>query len=560
MLTGIGYRTASQCSRVLNKGLHSQLLSLRGWHTAQAVATASQEQQQQGHAFHSAGIAVAGLAAGFAAATAPGLQSHCEASTYAKEPANKPWWSRLLHRADPRQLWQQRQEQNVFLAEMQDDPKVSVVLALALPFLSLAFGYIPAKHDLDTAADMVQANVEDLNGWEISSLLWAAARLGYLPADYVMEALLRQVSHLLGEVQHGKAVLGAQEASMMVWALAVLHQLNPTIWTALLDVIAAAPQESLDEVTLVHLYQAGMFADLDQISAASHLAPPASSDRGRASTPMRGAKVSAAEAPLREEVLHKLQHLPPALFSTCQQVYLETAKQAGFDGPYLIELTIMLLLSKVYPTLSATPAYRRYFHDLRGSDLARARQLTEDPYMLIKFKGEIADRRATQNTFVRQLRDISRTLKSMGLHHQIQGPVEDGLVHVDIALPDYKLALFLESAQEPEGPAANSNHSQSDGTTLNGYVANETPGTKQAKLQLLEQLGWKCYSITWTERGKPEEEKQRLLMQLITRAGQMHTMQGRMNSMVHGTLRTVGDEQSRFQNASVGYHLKRKKS
>ena len=68
------------------------------------------------------------------------------------------------------------------------------------------------------------------------------------------------------------------------------------------------------------------------------------------------------------------------------QVYLETAQQAGFDGPYLIELSIMLLLSKVYPSLSATPAYRRYFHDLRGSDLARARQLTEDPYMLIKFK------------------------------------------------------------------------------------------------------------------------------------------------------------------------------
>lgn len=32
------------------------------------------------------------------------------------------------------------------------------------------------------------------------------------------------------------------------------------------------------------------------------------------------------------------------------------------------------------------------------------------------------------------------------------------------------------------------------------YVANETPGTKQAKLQLLEQLGWKCYSVTWSER------------------------------------------------------------
>ena len=36
---------------------------------------------------------------------------------------------------------------------------------------------------------------------------------------------------------------------MLVWALAVLHELNPSIWTALLDVIAAAPGESLDEVS-----------------------------------------------------------------------------------------------------------------------------------------------------------------------------------------------------------------------------------------------------------------------------------------------------------------------
>lgn len=59
-----------------------------------------------------------------------------------------------------------------------------------------------------------------------------------------------QVSRLLAESENAKteAVLGAQEAAMMVWALAVLHQLNPTVWTALLDVIAAAPKESLDEV------------------------------------------------------------------------------------------------------------------------------------------------------------------------------------------------------------------------------------------------------------------------------------------------------------------------
>ena len=46
--------------------------------------------------------------------------------------------------------------------------------------------------------------------------------------------------------------------------------------------------------------------------------------------------------------------------------------------------------------------------------------------------------------------------------------MEDGLVHVDIALPDYKLALFLENALEPQGKAVNGTNSQSDGTTLNG--------------------------------------------------------------------------------------------
>ena len=50
----------------------------------------------------------------------------------------------------------------------------------------------------------------------------------------------------------------------------------------------------------------------------------------------------------------------------------------------------------------------------------------------------------------------------------LQGPVEDGLVHVDIALPDYKLALFLENAHKQQGKEANSSSGQADGTTLNG--------------------------------------------------------------------------------------------
>lgn len=50
-----------------------------------------------------------------------------------------------------------------------------------------------------------------------------------------------------------------------------------------------------------------------------------------------------------------------------------------------MELTILRTLNKVHSQLN-TPAYRHYFHDLRPADLERARQLTEDPYMLIKFK------------------------------------------------------------------------------------------------------------------------------------------------------------------------------
>lgn len=57
-----------------------------------------------------------------------------------------------------------------------------------------------------------------------------------------------QIAHILAQPAATRPVLGAQEASMLVWALAVLHELNPSIWTALLDVIAAAPGESLDEV------------------------------------------------------------------------------------------------------------------------------------------------------------------------------------------------------------------------------------------------------------------------------------------------------------------------
>jgi hypothetical protein len=81
------------------------------------------------------------------------------------------------------------------------------------------------------------------------------------------------------------------------------------------------------------------------------------------------------------------------------------------------------------------------------------------------------------NRFVRQLNDISRTLQAMGLYHVLQTGVEDGLVHVDVALPDYKIALFLEGAAQgsPGLQGKDSSGGQRltfldpEGSTLTGY-------------------------------------------------------------------------------------------
>ncbi len=70
-----------------------------------------------------------------------------------------------------------------------------------------------------------------------------------------------QIKQVLAQPASVGPSLGAQEASMLVWALAVLHELNPAIWTALLDVIAAAPSESLDEVTHIYHLQTRMHAN-----------------------------------------------------------------------------------------------------------------------------------------------------------------------------------------------------------------------------------------------------------------------------------------------------------
>ena len=116
------------CSQtgVERAGACSQLLSLQTWHTKHSfqglqAAAASTNKQQNQHSpsqlpFRS--LLLAGLAA-----SALSNEAHCETSSYAAEQAQRPWWSKLLHQADPRQFFH-TPEQNAFLEEMQIDPKV----------------------------------------------------------------------------------------------------------------------------------------------------------------------------------------------------------------------------------------------------------------------------------------------------------------------------------------------------------------------------------------------------------------------------------------------------
>lgn len=122
--------------------------------------------------------------------------------------------------------------------------------------------------------------------------------------------------------------------------------------------------------------------------------------------------------------------------------------------------------------------------------------------------------------------------------------MEEGLVHVDIALPDFRIAFFM--APPPTAGAsgrAGGGHLASldaEGTMLSGcagggvrglgvqwcgaeraarhcighaaslpalpavlycrYVANETPGTQLAKLHLLQQRGWVVLPLAWVDK------------------------------------------------------------
>ncbi|GAB4816837.1 hypothetical protein N2152v2_003883 [Parachlorella kessleri] len=476
---------------------------------------------------------------------------------------------------------------NRFLGAIRKDPRVAVVLAYALPSLSLSFGFVPTRDDLDAAAALVEPSLGSLRPWELAILLWGAARLGYHPGRSMMEVAKRRLGEALQEQPGGPGSLSPQEAAMAAWSLAAMAELSPELWAAACRYLSRCPAEALDEVALIHLYQAALFASPHRAALQQAAAPAGSAAAVPATTTAHLPTLRSTSDEVRATLA--AGGLPLPLINRCEQEYKAAASQPGFDGPSLIELAMLRMLVHLHQEGASAggegAAYSDFFQDVGLMDVQRARQLLDDPYLLTKFKvhadmatvpyvvvlgeREIADKRSRQNNFTRQLADISRTLTAMGLYHVTQAAVEDGLVHVDIALPDFKIAFFLEGAVKAAGAAGAARAGQEDGllsaldaegVVLSGYVANETPGSKAAKLRLLEQLGWKVFTVTWVESTKDDRAKRAALLALLDRAGRDALMRGRVSSALHGAMR--GAEESklgrdRFQTDSAGQYITR---
>ncbi|KAL4419413.1 hypothetical protein ABPG77_003387 [Micractinium sp. CCAP 211/92] len=446
--------------------------------------------------------------------------------------------------------------QAFYLQAMAEDPRVAVVMAFALPSLSLSFGYTPSRADMEAAGQAVEPHLAALRPWEVAVLVWGAARLGFSPGPSLLGQLQRRVAAILQAEPGAPGAFTPQEACMAAWALSVLQAQTPELWAAEMGFVAACPPDSLDEVALIHLWQAAMFTNRPAVTQA---VPPAGGTSGSGSTDAVVPRMRSAADEVRATLAAGSCPLPLPLIDRCEQAYRAASRQAGFDGPYLVELTMLQLLVTIHQELGASVAYQPFFTDLKLLDLQHVRQLLADPYLLAKFKGDIADKRARSNRFVRALEDVSRTLRGMGLHHVVQAPVEDGLVHVDVALPDYKIAFFLQphAGQAPGGsPSSSSSGSRlstldAEGTMLSGYVANETPGTQQAKLRMLAERGWVVLQLSWpVDSIRGEAEKRRLLLEQLDRAGQQQLMRGRVSSMLHGAMRQA--EESKLGGGRYG--------
>lgn len=76
--------------------------------------------------------------------------------------------------------------------------QVGVILAAALPYLTLSFGFFPSRGDLTAAEDVLCQQLSSLEGWELAAVLWGATHLAYQPRNAlaVQEVLALDVDRI----------------------------------------------------------------------------------------------------------------------------------------------------------------------------------------------------------------------------------------------------------------------------------------------------------------------------------------------------------------------------
>eukprot|EP00884_Botryococcus_braunii_P020888 jgi/Botrbrau1/7483/Bobra.0095s0020.2 len=318
-------------------------------------------------------------------------QSHCEAlgRTHAGS-RSWTWWPSLA--------WFKQPAQNPYILELQNDSHVGVVLAAALPYLTLSFGFFPSKGDMAAAEDVLCQQLSNLDGWELAAILWGATHLGYQPRNAlaIQEEILRRTA----PSQDPSKQTQPEDAALLLWALAVNKQLTPPLWKALLGRISSVSPETLSKVTLLHLYQAATYADPEQIGLMTSTGrQPTSGWPG---------------AQLKEEVATKFggaaggpnEHGAGRIHSRCQAGQDLTGMMLELTVPVPCCLTWAIPEGSLPPQRTASTSMTLVWQTFSKID-----KLLSNPFLLRKFQGEVVERRGgRQNLFVRQLNDISRTL------------------------------------------------------------------------------------------------------------------------------------------------------
>jgi hypothetical protein len=108
---------------------------------------------------------------------------------------------------------------------------------------------LPDRPNLLAAAALIEPHVDSLRPWEVSVLLWGAARLGYEPRPALLRAFRARVAATLRQPPGTLRAFSPQEACMAAWALSVVGGQDAELWALEVAFAAACPPDAMDEAS-----------------------------------------------------------------------------------------------------------------------------------------------------------------------------------------------------------------------------------------------------------------------------------------------------------------------